>query len=272
MQMSHAVGKDEQGHIVMERADNPEHPVRLHTHEIAEDMTGEERGAAHEALQGVEVESAGKQGVGLARERTQQQHERKPRVRAVLKGMADATKEDPDRRGIIWAMHTHSADAVQEAVIAERGWKTATFEPAPGRKGGYVYKGGEVARIDGSTSGPEREAIKDAFNDPGSALRLIVATDAASTGLNMPGGSYSVHYDRGANGSVMPQRDGREYRPKQKADRVDVYQVGSTSAYTASEKLRAEKKTTRLDLADMVMSGDDSGTAEALANYLAPPS
>ena len=57
---------------------------------------------------------------------------------------------------------------------------------------------------------PDREAVKAAFNDPGAEVRLLVATDAASEGLNLHRTArYLLHYDCPWNPSRLEQRNGR---------------------------------------------------------------
>ena len=57
---------------------------------------------------------------------------------------------------------------------------------------------------------PDREAVKAAFNDPGAAVRILVATDAASEGLNLHRTArYLLHYDCPWNPSRLEQRNGR---------------------------------------------------------------
>ena len=56
----------------------------------------------------------------------------------------------------------------------------------------------------------ERESVKDAFNDPGARVRILVATDAASEGLNLHRTArYLLHYDCPWNPSRLEQRNGR---------------------------------------------------------------
>ena len=56
----------------------------------------------------------------------------------------------------------------------------------------------------------ERENVKAAFNDPASPVRILVATDAASEGLNLHRTArYLLHYDCPWNPSRLEQRNGR---------------------------------------------------------------
>ena len=57
---------------------------------------------------------------------------------------------------------------------------------------------------------PDREAVKAAFNDPGAPVRILVATDAASEGLNLHRTArILLHYDCPWNPSRLEQRNGR---------------------------------------------------------------
>ena len=55
-----------------------------------------------------------------------------------------------------------------------------------------------------------REQVKAAFNDPASPVRMLIATDAASEGLNLHRTArYLLHYDCPWNPSRLEQRNGR---------------------------------------------------------------
>ena len=65
----------------------------------------------------------------------------------------------------------------------------------------------------------ERELVKDAFNDPGEMVRVLVATDAASEGLNLQRTArYMLHFDCPWNPSKLEQRNGRLDRHGQARD------------------------------------------------------
>lgn len=65
----------------------------------------------------------------------------------------------------------------------------------------------------------EREQIKDAFNDPHASVRVLIATDAASEGLNLQSTArYLLHYDCPWNPSRLEQRNGRLDRHGQARD------------------------------------------------------
>ena len=64
-----------------------------------------------------------------------------------------------------------------------------------------------------------RESVKAAFNDPDSPVRVLVATDAASEGLNLHRTArYLLHYDCPWNPSRLEQRNGRLDRYGQARD------------------------------------------------------
>ena len=64
-----------------------------------------------------------------------------------------------------------------------------------------------------------RERVREAFNDPASSVRILVATDAASEGLNLHRSArYLLHYDCPWNPSRLEQRNGRLDRYGQARD------------------------------------------------------
>lgn len=72
-----------------------------------------------------------------------------------------------------------------------------------------------------------REDIKDAFNDPKSKVRILVATDTASEGLNLQSTArYLLHYDCPWNPSRLEQRNGRIDRHGQARD-VQIFHFAS---------------------------------------------
>ena len=75
----------------------------------------------------------------------------------------------------------------------------------------------------------DRENVKSAFNDPASPVRILVATDAASEGLNLHRTArYLLHYDCPWNPSRLEQRNGRLDRYGQARD-VTVHHFVSDS-------------------------------------------
>ncbi len=74
----------------------------------------------------------------------------------------------------------------------------------------------------------EREAVKAAFNDPDDPVRVLLATDAASEGLNLQQTARIVlHFDVPWNPSRLEQRNGRLDRHGQARD-VTVFHFASS--------------------------------------------
>ncbi len=80
----------------------------------------------------------------------------------------------------------------------------------------------------GGMDDEERDVIKRAFNDPAAAVRILIATDAASEGLNLQETARLVlHYDIPWNPARLEQRNGRLDRHGQARD-VSVLHFTST--------------------------------------------
>ncbi|MNX40898.1 RNA polymerase-associated protein RapA [compost metagenome] len=78
---------------------------------------------------------------------------------------------------------------------------------------------GAIRILYGGMRDEERQRIKAAFNDPDDPLRILVATDAASEGLNLQSTCrYLLHWDIPWNPSRMEQRNGRLDRHGQARD------------------------------------------------------
>lgn len=77
----------------------------------------------------------------------------------------------------------------------------------------------------------ERERIKTAFNDENADVRILIATDAASEGLNLQSTArYLLHYDCPWNPSRIEQRNGRLDRHGQARDVVIFHYVSEHSS------------------------------------------
>lgn len=88
-----------------------------------------------------------------------------------------------------------------------------------------LFGGGELGGMD-STG---REEIKSAFNDPDSSARVLLATDAASEGLNLHRTSrYLLHFDCPWNPFRLEQRNGRIDRYGQARDVIVHHFVSNT--------------------------------------------
>ena len=71
----------------------------------------------------------------------------------------------------------------------------------------------------GGMDDADRDRVRAAFNDPGSDVRILIATDAASEGLNLHRSArYLLHYDCPWNPSRLEQRNGRLDRYGQARD------------------------------------------------------
>jgi superfamily II DNA or RNA helicase len=76
-----------------------------------------------------------------------------------------------------------------------------------------------VLQLYGGMDDTDREQVKAAFNDPESAVRILVATDAASEGLNLQETArYLIHQDIPWNPARLEQRNGRLDRYGQARD------------------------------------------------------
>lgn len=84
-----------------------------------------------------------------------------------------------------------------------------------------------IRTLYGGMSGYERETIKQAFNDPDDPVRILVATDTASEGLNLQETArLALHYDIPFNPARLDQRNGRLDRHSQARD-VIAYHFAS---------------------------------------------
>lgn len=84
-----------------------------------------------------------------------------------------------------------------------------------------------VVSLYGGMDDMEREGIKDAFNNRHSSVRILVATDAASEGLNLQETArLLLHYEIPWNPSRLEQRNGRLDRHGQARD-VTIYHFTS---------------------------------------------
>ena len=80
-----------------------------------------------------------------------------------------------------------------------------------------------VLSLFGGMDDGEREEIKRCFNDPNNPVRILIATDAASEGLNLQETArYLLHYDLPWNPARLEQRNGRLDRHGQPRD-VEVW-------------------------------------------------
>lgn len=89
----------------------------------------------------------------------------------------------------------------------------------------HFKKEPEVVRVlYGGMDDRQRDEIKQAFNDPSDPVRVLIATDAASEGLNLQETAYIVlHYDIPWNPSRLDQRNGRLDRHGQAQDVIVLH-------------------------------------------------
>jgi hypothetical protein len=84
-----------------------------------------------------------------------------------------------------------------------------------------------IVSLFGGMDDASRQQVKDLFNDPNSPARILLATDAASEGLNLQTTArYLLHYDCPWNPSRIEQRNGRLDRHGQARD-VQTYHFAS---------------------------------------------
>lgn len=87
-----------------------------------------------------------------------------------------------------------------------------------------------IAVLYGGMDDAKREYIKRRFNDETDDVRILIATDAASEGLNLQETArYVLHFDCPWNPSRLEQRNGRLDRHGQARD-VSVFHFSSTTA------------------------------------------
>jgi len=81
------------------------------------------------------------------------------------------------------------------------------------------YEDDRILTLFGGMDDDDRKRVKDAFNDPAETVRILVATDAASEGLNLQRTArYMLHFDCPWNPSKLEQRNGRLDRHGQARD------------------------------------------------------
>ncbi len=83
----------------------------------------------------------------------------------------------------------------------------------------YQDDGSRIRLLYGGMDQAERDEIKAAFNDPENSVRVLIATDAASEGLNLQETArLLLHFDVPWNPSRLEQRNGRLDRHGQARD------------------------------------------------------
>jgi superfamily II DNA or RNA helicase len=91
----------------------------------------------------------------------------------------------------------------------------------------YGINDGALITLFGGMDDQDRDAVKSAFNDPASRARILIATDAASEGLNLQQTArLLLHYEIPWNPSRLEQRNGRLDRHGQARD-VTIFHFAS---------------------------------------------
>lgn len=124
--------------------------------------------------------------------------------------LRNADAWDPEERLIIFTEYKTTLDYLVQRLEREFG-----------------VDGGAIVQLYGGMSDEDRERIKLSFNDPASPVQILVATDAASEGLNLQHTArLLVHFEIPWNPSRLEQRNGRIDRHGQARD-VTIYHFAS---------------------------------------------
>jgi hypothetical protein len=119
------------------------------------------------------------------------------------KNLVHDGKLRPDDRLIIFTEYKDTQDYLLER-LARTGWKSPAVQT--------LYGGADAS---------QRRLVKEEFNEPTSQLRILVATDAASEGLNLQTSCrYVIHQEIPWNPMRLEQRNGRVDRHGQTRDVV----------------------------------------------------
>lgn len=128
----------------------------------------------------------------------------------VKQRLRNADAWNPDERLIVFTEYKTTLDYVVQRLQREFG-----------------ADNGAIIQLYGGMSDDDREVIKLAFNDPDSAVQILVATDAASEGLNLQHTArLLMHFEIPWNPSRLEQRNGRIDRHGQSRD-VTIYHFAS---------------------------------------------
>ncbi|MCX5747964.1 MAG: DISARM system SNF2-like helicase DrmD [Proteobacteria bacterium] len=118
--------------------------------------------------------------------------------------------DQPPERLIVFTEYLATLDYVRARLVARLG------------------DGDWLRVLYGGMNDDERDAVKRAFNDPKSTVRVLLATDAAGEGLNLQRACrLLLHWDIPWNPGKMEQRNGRLDRHGQERD-VHVFHFDST--------------------------------------------
>ncbi|WP_448604963.1 DISARM system SNF2-like helicase DrmD, partial [Thermoleptolyngbya sp.] len=123
-------------------------------------------------------------------------------LNTIKRNLRNGTEWQPEERLVIFTEYKTTLDYLQQRLEAT-----------------YASEPGVIRVLFGGLGDLEREAIKQAFNDPNDPLRILIATDAASEGLNLQETCHQIlHYDIPWNPSRLDQRNGRLDRHGQARD------------------------------------------------------
>ncbi len=124
---------------------------------------------------------------------------------------------------------------IRESLFAGRRWRDderlvifteykTTLDYLYGRLKADFSGEGRIQLLYGGMDADDREAIKASFNDPSDRVRILVATDAASEGLNLhETARLLLHFDVPWNPARLEQRNGRLDRHGQARDVTVFY-------------------------------------------------
>jgi superfamily II DNA or RNA helicase len=175
-----------------------------------------------EAAQSEAVEEASKYGVPLIDE----ERALLTKMRAWAQGAAN--KADSKARAIVEWIESNLRSGNEwndRRVILFTEFRT-THQWLQGILAAHGYGGDRLAIIHGGMDQESREEVKAAFqtNPTDSAVRILLATDAASEGIDLQ--NYCdclIHIEIPYNPNVMEQRNGRIDRHGQKATEVSIW-------------------------------------------------
>lgn len=113
--------------------------------------------------------------------------------------------------------------------------------------------GSVIQMLYGGLQDKDRQKIKEAFNDPNHPMRILIATDAASEGLNLQESARLVlHYDIPWNPARLEQRNGRLDRHGQGRDVIVFHFTSENDAdLKFLAQVVAKVNTIREDLGSM---------------------
>lgn len=99
----------------------------------------------------------------------------------------------------------------------------------------------EVAKITGGVNNEDRhEAVK--YYNTSSTCNILLASDAAEAGLNLPNTKYMIEFDLADSDAKQTQRHGRITRADSIHKNVIVYQLIAEESYDEIAQMIIEKK------------------------------